>query len=173
MDKTVKAWWNEFEKSLEIPQGFLDRQAEIIEASGWTKGVNGDLPGVFANIRRGSRALWSTKWSTSHGIVNPDDVWPLEFMSLAQLQAEIADNCWTRPTDPVVGQLTQQILELEYEPHNAEYWRKQTIKFLGQARVGYRDYVAPWDCPQIGSQTYRLMNLQIRPGWGLKEDYGF
>lgn len=173
MDKQVKNWWAQFEKALDTPQHLKTRQDEIIRASGWTAGVNGDLPGVFADKRRGSRALWSIRWATAHGVLSPDEWMPLDFMTLAQLKAEVLDNVWTNPTDYNVGRLTRQLLELEYEPHSPEYWRSKTIDFLLQARIGYTDFAAPWDCPSMGSETFRLMRLNIRPGWGLKEDYGF
>lgn len=171
MDATTQAYWTEFEKTLEIPQVFKDSQAEIIRASGWTE-KDGTIPGVFANKRRGSRALWSCRWGTSHGVLDPNNWMSLETMTFDQLKAEMMDAIWSRPTDPIVGELTRLFLEQE-EEHNPGFWHKRVKDILQQLRIGYPDYTCPWDIPSRDSQTFRLMRLAIRPGWGINADYGF
>lgn len=44
MDRKAAAYWCEFEKSIVIPEGIVNKQAEIICASGWNPETDGLSP---------------------------------------------------------------------------------------------------------------------------------
>jgi len=158
----------------------------MLDGAGWKPG-DGPVPGVFGDKPKGDRCLWSCSWSTSIGLLSPDRILPVEYMTMAQLQAEILDVIYRARLN--WGDHKYQLLQLyldfdEVQPAPdtkpevpeqpggfrlintatntpPEAYRWQITKLLRQLRVSYPDYVWPFSPPPANL----IRNASYRPGW--------
>lgn len=144
-------------------------RAWMLLGSGWSDG-DGPTPGVWANGKeRGHRCLWSCRWSTSHGVVTPNQVWPLEQMTFAELLGEALDLAYSRTQDPIVaGKVIPAVLD--YYGSGNVTGITRLLPALHQLRGGYGEYVWQPSPPSLNGPG-NLMYLSLRPGWWVKADF--
>ena len=140
---------------------------EMLAASGWTPESGPDV-GIFENKPRGHRCLWSCKWGTQFGLVEPADLLKLEDMTSIQLLWEAADATSRAPQVGVGGSGNEgAIREAMYAIDAKSPGREIAILrfLLEQERLIYPEYVFP-DMPPPRA---RLGHLIVRDGWGDSE----
>jgi hypothetical protein len=133
---------------------------EFVKAAGWTE-ADGPTPGVFLNKPAGHKCIWSCKWGTRFGLVEPGQLVDMSDMTDIQILHEASD-CSQRG-NAEIGQALMSVT-----PDNA--WRQlATLRSLITAeRFTYPEFINP-DLPP---PRERLGLLRLRPGWGeVKEVY--
>jgi hypothetical protein len=117
------------------------------------------------------------KWATSSGLLQPDDLLPLDWLSVLQAEAEL-DDLRNRSYGP--GDRTIEKANQYYDQVTAiEAITPGCVNWLSQARNRYPEYDAPWDMPlegQFPQATFRdesgairvidkVRSAWQRPGW--------
>ena len=130
---------------------------EFVAASNWQPS-DGPTAGVFLSKPAGSRCLWSVKWGTVHGLVEPDALVELADATDIQVIHE-AHDCSSRGNSEI-GQLLMTV-----DKSNA--WKTLPVlrALLEKERAFYPEYVFP-DMPPPRA---RLGMLKVREGWGTAE----
>ena len=152
---------SELEQAPEPKQTVLFQ--EMLAASGWTPEDGPDV-GIFENKPRGHRCLWSCKWGTQFGLVEPADLLKLEDMTSIQLLWEAADATSRAPQIGSGGSGNEGAIREAMYAMDANTGREIAIlrHLLRQDRLTYPEYVFP-DMPPPRA---RLGHLIVRPGWG-------
>jgi hypothetical protein len=160
------------EIELELPGPMIELFAALLAESGWDRSC-GPVPGVWTKKPAGARCLWSCAWSRSGGVIHPDRLLPLEFMTSDYLCWELADIAIRAD---VFGAKAAE-LSIRYfagiETTSSLSWSREARALLGKIRHGYKDYIWPFLPPSLSGGVGgggRLMNANIqRPGWEISK----
>jgi hypothetical protein len=140
-----------------------DRWHVWLDVLQWTL-ESGPAEGVFKDRPMGHCTIWGCKWSTSGGVVGPNQILPLEVMNPGQAKAELED--WVhlnlyggvaaRACTEDIARARELIKGLDQDPEGNGYKARQ---FLEQNRNYSIEYICPWDPPKNVRYKY------LRPGW--------
>lgn len=138
---------------------FLPLQ-EMANAAGWQE-EDGPAPGIFALAPVGQRCLWSCIWLTSKKTRQPDQLYPIEALTLDVARFELED-ALTRLPDGANWQKFLWDARAELARIDEGKGSLQRVrKLLETVRPVYKDFIWVWDPPAPAT----LMYPEYRPGW--------
>jgi len=151
---------------LKPTKAMLEIRDSMLKGSGWQK-KDGDFPLHFRDKPRGFQVLYSSNWSTSSGLLMPQDWYAFEYMTSQEIIAEGIDLVFRKPTDAVVStKLSPLITRLKIDQvDDPIFWLTQVKEVLRQLRQGYIDYYCTWDPPPSAGIGMVILPSN-RPGWG-------
>ena len=138
--------------------------AGMLIGAGWTREA-GDFPGIFDDKMPGHRCLWSCRWSTRTGTIEPDNVLPVEEMTTGQLLGECSDILYRRDSGHA-AQAGRFLVEWQTgDINDPGYWLTRVTNFVRDARQQYQDYVCHWSMPRA-----TMHMLTPRPSWANQQE---
>lgn len=119
---------------------------------------NQGIPGYFPEKPAGHRALWTVRWSSglSRKMITPNDLMPLENMTMAQKAVEILDYS-SRGNDAAARVLG--------DIGNLSRFRLGAVSVIGEARKTVPEFVFQ----EVPPQSIFIRRMVIRPGWEARD----
>lgn len=143
-----------------LPENFERTFTELIEGFGWTPSA-GPMVGYWERYPAGHKCLWSVGWSARGREIRPNDILPLEFLSLPALLLEAQDYLGRAHGElhDLANLLAQYKNALGfpvnvngYDPLKSELAKLRNSNYCGS-------YLLPFSLPS------RVFTASYRPGW--------
>jgi len=129
----------------------ITKPFKILTFRVWHEGM-GPVSFCYSDMPAGNRCGWTCLWSTSQGIVTPNQWCLPRNMNEAELLAELEDvaarDGWSQTAD---AEKAKKLLE------RFEYYA--VTDFILDARQRYREYVCPY------CQPHEVKAMILRHGW--------
>jgi hypothetical protein len=114
----------------------------MVLGSGWQPD-DGEVGGVFNRHPEGYRCLWSSRWMTQIGLLEPGKWMPLDQMTQSQLVYESLDVVYRMAGDYIAGKLMPLLLAYQSGTKDTA-WIANMRHYLAQLRGSDPEYCCPW-----------------------------
>jgi hypothetical protein len=128
----------------------------MILGSGWTNDC-GEIGGVFNKAPEGYRCLWSTKWMTQTGLLEPKTWMPPDKMTKSQMVYEGLDIAARQTGDYQAAKVMQ--LLIQYQSGTMDYgWQANMQRLLEGLRHNYEEFICPWWPPPANKIIWNVQH---------------
>jgi len=134
----------------------LERWCDILD---WNKKI-GDCPGHWRDKRAGSQLIWTSKYSCSSGLVSPQDIMPIEKMSMREINLELEQYLYS--DSQMISAGAGKLLHEQGKTKDKYQSEIKLKKFLGDTRKYAVEYLCWWDLPSADKYVIH----RYRPDWG-------